>query len=99
MKRLGLFTVSSLGFLLFVGCAKETVRRDSYAPNQKWEYKVVKIDKGDERDFTTMFNVLAKEGWEFDGHFNAGERHLVFKRSVGPAPFAATRKASREEMS
>ena len=91
MKRVAQIASLLPACLLLTGCAKET-RSASYNPGQKWEYKAVKLDKGEDRDLTTLLNVMAREGWEFDGQVTTEQRFLVFKRSTGLGGYGATAK-------
>jgi hypothetical protein len=93
MQRVGLFVVLSLVILLPLGCAKATTRKASYSPSQQWEYKVVKLEKDEDRDLTTLLNVMARDGWEFNGQITTGERHIVFKRSTAAGSYGATMRA------
>jgi hypothetical protein len=89
MKRLGWLAVLSLGVLLPVGCAKEAPRTlKSFHPGQMREYKVVKLEKDEERDLTTVLNIQAKDGWEYNGQITTDGHYLVFQRSTGQAGYS-----------
>jgi hypothetical protein len=91
MKRLAWLTALSLGALLAAGCAQKPTPVPSakgFAPGQKWEYKVVKIEKDEERDLTTVLNIQAKDGWEYHGQITTDAHYLVFQRSTGQVGFS-----------
>ena len=85
MKRLACLAAVCVGALLPVGCAEKPVTSAvrGYNPAQKWEYKVVKIDKNEERDLTTLLNLQAKDGWEYTNQITTDAYYLVFQRATG----------------
>jgi hypothetical protein len=85
MKRFAMFIPLALLLAIPLGCAPSTHRAPPpYGSQQQWEYKVVKLDKGEDRDLGVLLNALAKEGWEFVGQITTEDRHIVFKRATAP---------------
>ena len=97
MKRLAWFAILSLGGLLPAGCAREqpVSAPRGFHPAQKWEYKVVKIEKDEERDLTTVLNIQAKDGWEYNGQITTDGHYLVFQRSTGQVGHPGTKATAR----
>jgi hypothetical protein len=84
MKRIAWLAALAFGAVVPLGCAeKQVTTAKGFRPGQVWEYRVVKIEKNEERDLTTVLNIQAKDGWEYHSQITTDAHYLVFQRPTG----------------